>query len=127
MTLKISALLMAAVALGFGGPAPFVAAHLLRERRLPTFMGMFPMYGGGFADGWVPEAFVVALGLFTALSAFELFAAVLLWQGLQLGGTLALALLPFEVVFWALFAVPIPPLIGIVRTALLWSGWSELR
>ena len=117
---------MAFVALGFGGPAPFVAAHLLRERTLPTFVGAFPMYGGGLANGLAPEAFAVVLALFTAMSAVELFAAVLVWQGLQVG-VLMLALLPFEVAFWAAFALPIPPVFGLVRLALLWANWSALR
>jgi hypothetical protein len=31
------------VAAGFGIPAPFVASHYLRERTLPSFMGLFSM------------------------------------------------------------------------------------
>lgn len=125
--LKVSAAIMAAVALGFGAPAPFVAAHYIRERRLPTFLGMFPMYGGGAFDRWTPEAFAVILAAFTAVSAVELFAAVLLWQGEGLGGVLTLALLPVEVLFWFGFALPLPPLNALARLALLWAGWSSLR
>jgi hypothetical protein len=125
--LQASAVLMAGIAIAFGAPAPFVAAHLLRNRALPMFMGLFPAYGGGLADGWSPESFATLLGLFTALSAVELFAAVLLWQGLQLGAMVTLALLPFEIAFWLAFALPIPPIAGVVRTVLLWAGWSTLR
>jgi len=66
------------------------------------------------------------LGLFTALSAFELFAAVLLWHGQKLGDFVTLALLPIEIVFWAGFALPIPPALALVRIGLLWAGWSAL-
>ena len=127
VALKASAVLMCVVGIGFGAPAPFVAAFLLREGRLPTFMGMFPMFGGGFYERWPPEIFSVLLGLFAALSALELFAAVLLWNAEPLGALLALALLPVEVLFWAGFALPIPPLIGVARIALLWIGRSSLR
>jgi hypothetical protein len=118
---------MAFIAIGFGAPAPFVAAHLLREGKLPTFIGAFPAYGGPLSERVSPEVFAVLLGLFTALSALELFAAVLLWQGQQLGGLLTIALLPFEIAFWAGFALPIPPMFAIARLALLWSSWSGLR
>ncbi|MDQ2915533.1 MAG: hypothetical protein M3T56_20095 [Chloroflexota bacterium] len=127
LALKASALLMWLVAVGFGGPTPFVANYLLRERKLPIFMGLFPAYGGGFFERWSPEIFAVLLGLFGALSALELFAGVLLWQGEPLGAVVTLALLPIEIVFWAGFAVPIPPLLGVARIALLWAGWSALR
>jgi hypothetical protein len=40
---------------------------------------------------------------------------------------MTLVLLPFEVVFWARFALPIPPLIAVARLALLAFGWSDLR
>ncbi|HET7767953.1 MAG TPA: hypothetical protein VFN74_04195 [Chloroflexota bacterium] len=127
LALRVSAALMCLVALGFGVPAPFVAGRLLREGRLPTFMGLFPMYGGGAFDRWPHTAFVVALGLFAALSALELFAAWLLWQGERLGALMAIALLPIEIVFWVGFAVPIPPVVAIVRAVLLAVGRSALR
>ena len=114
-------------ALGFGVPTAFVAVHLLRERTLPIFMGLFPMYGGGFFQRWSPEVFVALLGLFAAVSAIEAFAGVLLWQGEPLGAFIALALLPIEVVFWVGFAVPLPPPGAVVRLGLLAIGWSSLR
>lgn len=40
---------------------------------------------------------------------------------------MTIALLPIEVVFWAGFAVPIPPLIAFARIGLLATGWSALR
>src|SRR2546423_7941429 len=103
------------VAAGFGIPAPFVASHLLRERALPSFMGLFPMYGGGLFQRFSPETFSVLLGLFTALCAFEVYAGWLLWNGEQLGALITLALVPMEAVVWAGFAVPIPPPFAIAR------------
>ena len=115
------------VAAGFGIPAPFVASYLLRERTLPSFMGLFAMYGGGWFDRFSPEVFAVLLGVFTALSALEAYAGWLLWNGHHLGALITLALLPIEVMFWAGFAVPFPPLFAIARLGLLAAGWSALR
>jgi hypothetical protein len=127
LALRAAAVLMWLVAAGFGLPAPFVATHFLRERTLPTFMNLFPMYGGGMFDRFSPEVFGVLLGLFTALCALEAYAGWLLWDGEKLGALITLALLPLEVVFWAGFAVPFPPVIAIARLALLVAGWSALR
>ena len=115
------------VAAGFGIPAPFVASYYLRERSLPTFMGLFPMYGGGPLDRFSPEVFAVVLALFAALSALEAYAGWLLWNGEPLGAQMTLVLLPFEIVFWVVFALPFPPLFAIVRLGLLAAGWSALR
>ena len=115
------------VAAGFAIPAPFVASYYLRERTLPSFMGLFPMYGGGLFDRFSPEVFAVLLGVFTAVGALEAYAGWLLWNGERLGALMTLALLPIELVFWAGFAVPIPPLIAVARFGLLAAGWSALR
>jgi hypothetical protein len=116
------------VAIGLALPSPFIATHLLRERKLPFLFGLpFPAYGGGFFERWSPEVFAALLGLVAALSALELFAGYLLWQGERLGAVITIALLPIEVVFWAGFAVPIPPLIALARIGLLAAGWSALR
>ena len=115
------------VAAGFGIPAPFVASHLLRERALPSFMGLFPMYGGGPFDRFSPEVFAMLLGLFTAGCALEAYAGWLLWNGQHVGGLMTLVLVPIEVLFWVGFAVPIPPLIAIARLSLLAAGWSALH
>lgn len=125
--LKASAALMCLVAIGNVAASPFVATYLLRERKLPFLPWGFVAYGGGFFERWSPEVFAALLGLFAALSALELFAGYLLWQGEPLGALITIALLPIEVVFWAGFAVPIPPLIALARIGLLAAGWSALR
>src|SRR5688572_32593487 len=95
--LQASSVLMWLVAAGFGIPAPFVASYLLRERTLPSFMGLFPMFGGGLFERFSPEIFAVLLGLFTALCALEAYAGWLLWNGERIGALITLALLPIEV------------------------------
>lgn len=127
LALQASAVIMGLTALGFGAPAPFVAAHLLRERSLPIFMGMFPMYGGGLFARFSNDTFVVLLGLFAALCAIELFAAVLLFQGERIGALLTISLLAFDIFFWLGFALPIPVINAVLRIGLLAIGWSSLR
>jgi hypothetical protein len=127
IALQASSVLMLLVAAGFGIPAPFVASYFLRERTLPSFMGLFPMYGGGPFDRFSPEVFAVLLGLFTAICALEAYTGWLLWNGERLGALITVVLVPFEAVFWAGFSVPIPPLFAIARLGLLAAGWSALR
>jgi hypothetical protein len=44
---------------------------------------------------------------------------VLLWRDATIGPGLALLLLPVEFVFWIGFALPVGPLLGLARTALV--------
>jgi hypothetical protein len=127
VALRVSAALMSLVALGFGSPLPWVADHLLRERTLPTFFDMFPMYGGPLFARCSHSVFVVTLGAFMAVCAAELFAAYLLWCGHRLGAQITLALLPVEIAAWVAFALPIPPVVCVARIILLLVGWSALR
>ena len=125
--LQASSALALLVALGFGLPTPYAAMHLLREGRLPSFIGAFPMYGGGPFERLSHEGFAVALGLFAAVCAIDAFAAVLLWNGERTGAYLLIAMLPVGAIFWAGFALPIPPLLALARVVLLILGWSALR
>lgn len=126
LALRASAALMWLVALGFGAPTPYAAVRLLRDGKLPTFIGMFPMYGGGFFERASHRTFVAVLGLFALLCVVEGFAGWQLWQGARLGAWMTILLLPIEIVFWAGFALPIPPTLAVVRLVLLAIGWSAL-
>jgi len=127
LALRISAALTSLLAIGFGAPLPWVAGHLLRDGRLPTFMGLFPMYGGPFFSRCSHGTFVVLLGAFMMVCAAELFAGYLLWSGHRMGAHLTLALLPAGAVFWIGFALPIPWVGAVARVAALAIGWSALR
>jgi hypothetical protein len=127
LALKVSAALTILTALGFGIPTAYVATHLLREGSLPTFMDMFPMYGGGLFERWSHELFVVLLAAFAAVLALDAFAGWLLWNGEPLGAYMTIAVLPVEAVFWYGFALPIPPINAVVRFVALVLGWSALR
>ena len=124
---KTAAGILIALSVGFGAPAPFVASYLLREGRLPIFMGLFPAYGNGLFQRFSPATFAVLLGVFTAVNAFDVFAGVLLWGGHKLGAYALLGALPVQVVFWLGFALPIPPLLTFVLLGLLWAGRGSLH
>jgi len=115
------------IAAGFGPYAFPAAAHLLQHRELPMTAFGFRAYGGGPFERFSPEVFAILLGLFVGICAVEAFAGWLLWNGSRAGGTLTLALLPIEIVFWSGFAVPIPPIAAVIRLGLLAAGWSALR
>ena len=50
-----------------------------------------------------------------------------LWEGHRDGAVVALFLLPVEAVFWWGFALPIPPVVALVRTALILGWWRQVR
>ena len=127
LALKVSAALTILTALGFGIPTAYVAVRLLRDGSLPSFMGMFPMYGGGVFERWTHPAFVLMLGAFAAVLALDAFAGWLLWNAEPLGAYISIALLPVEAIFWYGFALPIPPINAVLRFAALAAGWSALR
>ena len=127
LSLRICAALTALLGLGFGAPIPFVATRLLRSGKLPTFFGLFPMYGGTWFGRCSSERFVLLLALFLAICAADLFAGWLVWDGSRAGAWLTIALLPLEATCWYGFTLPIPPLISLVRFACLAIGWASLR
>ncbi|HET9646785.1 MAG TPA: hypothetical protein VFP34_00955 [Microlunatus sp.] len=113
---------------GFGGFALPVAVYLSRKDRLPTFLGLFQMYGGRWSAELSKAEFTSRLVAFTGLTALTGWSAWLLWQAdsdrrRAEGAVLNLALLPVEAVFWVGFALPIPWLCGASRLGLLAASW----
>lgn len=106
-------------AAGFGISAPPVGVFLVRNDRLPSFLGLFEMYGGPWSSRFGHGTFVLLLAAFTVLSAVTALVAWGVWAGSGLGLWVSLALIPVEAVFWIGFALPLPWLIGIARVALL--------
>jgi hypothetical protein len=120
-----AAILTWAYAAGFGIPVAFVAPYLARNGTLPTFFGMFPMYGGPWSTRFGTRAFIVLLFLFLDATIAAAWAGWLVWQGSHTGAVISLALLPVEAVFWIGFALPIPWAIGIARVILLAMAWKS--
>ena len=124
--LRVAAALCWFDGLAFGLPAVPVAVFLAREGRLPVFLDLFPMYSGPF-EAWGRSVFTVLLVLSAVTCAAEVVAGWLLWQRRRMGAVLALALVPVTAIFWVGFALPLPPLAAVIRTALVLSGWHGLE
>lgn len=114
-------------AAAFGLPAIPIAVFAVRERSLPWFLDLFPMYGGPWSAAGRWTAFAWLLVAYFVLMLVVAFAGVLLWRGRRAGAILTLALIPVEAIFWWGFALPFPPLLGVVRVALAGVAWRRLR
>ncbi|HEX8867986.1 MAG TPA: hypothetical protein VF821_20165 [Lentzea sp.] len=110
---KIAAGLSWLSGLGFGLPAVYGTVHFARTGEVWQFLG-FPTYGDGpFEKIGIPTTVPLLAG-FAVVCGAEIVAGTLLWRGS--GKKLALALLPFEIAYWAGFALPVGPVLGAART-----------
>ena len=116
--LKAAAACSMLLGLGFGLPAAYGARHLATTGETWTFLG-FPTYGGGPFERWGIPTTVPLMLAFLMVCMAEVVVAVLLWADRTAGLWLALALLPFEAIFWIGFALPFAPPFGITRTVLV--------
>ena len=116
-----------AYAAGFGLPALPIAAYALRERALPWLGDMFPMYGGPWWGSLSPEAFAATLGGYAGVTASVAWAGWSMWRGRRSGAVLAVAMIPIEAVFWYGYALPIPPVLALLRVGLIAAAWPRLR
>ncbi len=112
----------------FGGFALPVAVYLNRQDRLPTFLGLFQMYGGPWSAELSKAEFTARLVAFAGVTALAGWSAWLLWRAdsdrRRVGGAvLNVALLPVEAIFWVGFALPIPWLCAASRLALIAASW----
>ena len=123
---RIDAVVTWVYAVGFGLPVIPIAIYHLNTGRLPTFFGMFPMYGGRWSDRFTPGVFAALLLAFLLVLIVTSFAAWLVWRGLRVGAVMSLALLPVEIVFWIGFDLPVPWFFGIARVVLLLLAWNSL-
>lgn len=115
---KTAAICALILGLGFGLPGAYGAWHYAQHDEVWRFAG-FPTYGGGPFERWGFPTSLPLLLLFVGVCAVEVALGVLLWRDAATAPWLALALLPVELVFWIGFALPIGPLLGLARTALV--------
>ena len=125
-SIEIAAALTVLVGAGFGLPIPWAAWRLRQTGHLPTFIGLFPMYGGPLFPRVSHRTFTLVLLSFAAVCALDVLAGLALWRDDRDAAILVLALLPVEAAYWVAFALPIPPVIAVVRVALLAFGWRAL-
>ncbi len=124
---RAAAIVTWAYAAGFGVPTVPVAVYLVRRGRLPSFLGLFDMYGGPWSNRRGDGPFVVLLISYLGVTAAASWAAWRVWRHSRRGAVISLALVPVEAVFWIGFALPIPWILGAVRVALLATAWRRLR
>jgi hypothetical protein len=110
----------------FGGPSIPIAAYVLQNGSLPSFLDSFVMYGGPWADPFEEGTVVLLLTGFLIVTLAAAWAAWLVWNGSKLGGVLSLALLPVEAAFWLGFSLPLPWLLGVIRAVLVIAAWNSL-
>jgi hypothetical protein len=99
---------------------------VLARGRLPVLPIIGEPNGGPFYFNFSRGAFVVLLAISFVLAFAQGWAGWLLWTGKRSGAMLQFGLLPIEAAFWYGFALPIPPLLAIVRLVLTASAWRDL-
>lgn len=125
LQLRTAAILLWTTAVGFGWFCIPAISGVQAGRGIPRVMG-FPAYGAGPFERHGISTTVPLLTGFLLVCAAEAAAGWLVWGGHKSGAVLALALLPFGIAFWWGFALPIPPILAIVRTALIVLAWRAL-
>jgi hypothetical protein len=104
--------------LGFGLPCLVGMRHLARTGELWTFLG-FPTYGEGpFERIGLPTSIPLMAG-FAVVCLAECVVGAMIWLDAPGATAAAVALLPFEFVFWVGFALPFGPPVGIARAVLV--------
>lgn len=124
--LRLSAVFFWITAVGLGIFCLPAIRNLLAGRDIPYVMG-FPAYGKGPFEQVGIATTVPLLAAFLLVCVLEGLAAWLLWGGHKAGAILACAILPAGAAFWWGFALPIPPILALVRTVLILLSWQSLR
>lgn len=125
-SIRVASILLWTTSVGFGVFCPPAIRSLLAGRGIPRVMG-FPAFGEGpFERHGIPTTVPLLAG-FMFVCILEGVAGWSLWGGHRFGAILALALLPAGAVFWWGFALPIPPILAVVRTILILLAWRSLR
>jgi hypothetical protein len=123
--IRLAAVFAWLTGLGFGLPGIYGLWFFARHGYVWTFMG-FPTYGAGpFVERGI-ETSVRLLAGFVAVCIAELVVGALLSTGRRIGSWLALALIPVEFMYWFGFALPLGPICGLARTALVGTALARV-
>jgi hypothetical protein len=123
---RFAAVLLWIVGVGWGLSAPWLMWWVVVRGRLPVLPLIGEPNGGPFYLSLPHAVFVVLLGVSFVLGIAQIWAGWLLWNGERLGALVQFGLLPVEAAFWYGFAIPIPPLLAVVRVVLVGLAWSRL-
>lgn len=104
--------------LGLGLPCVFAIRHFAQTGEVWMFMG-FPTYGNGPFERIGVHTSTALLVAFLLVCIAEVAVGLMLWADTPYAPIVSYALLPFEMAFWIGFALPLGPLLGVARTALL--------
>ena len=104
----------------------FVIAFMIQNRTFPIVFGI-PLMGSSFTERLGMDFMIVASLLFQVACALEILAGYWLWKSDKRGGRLGLMLLPVGLLFWVLFQLPLPLIVGPLRVIALAVGWKTLR
>jgi hypothetical protein len=109
--------------------APRSIVYMIRNRTLrviETPIGQIRGMAGPFEALGMDAMILLAL-LFLAINVVYILAGYWLWKSQRKGGILAISLLALSVIFWWGFALPFPPVVGLLLAGLLAAGWKSLR
>ena len=116
------------VAMGFGIVPTIV--YMIRHRVLPIrnlpVVGQIRALSGPF-EALGMGAMILIGCMFIVLNLLHFPAGTRLWQSQRKGGTLEIRVLGLSTVFWFGFALPFPPIVGLLEAGLLAAGWKSLR
>jgi hypothetical protein len=116
--LQVAGVLSWLLGLGFGIPGVLGIRHFAQTGHVWELWG-FPTYGGGPFEHLGVQTNVPLLGAFVAVCVAELVTGTMLLAGAPGAVAASWVLLPFELVFWIGFALPLGPVVALVRTALV--------
>lgn len=124
--IRAAAVLCWVNAVGFGIFTIPAIARVSAGKDIPMVMG-FPAYGQGPFEAHGIRSTVPLLTGFLVVCLVEGVSGWLLWGHHRSGAILALAVLPAGAVYWWGFALPVAPLLALVRTLLIVAGWARLH
>jgi hypothetical protein len=110
-------------AVGFGGPCVWSIWKLRETGVVPTLLG-YPTYGGGPFEDLGFATSLPMLGGFLLVCVMEAYVGWRLWGGHSDGAALALVALVPGALFWWGFALPVAPVVAVVRTLCVAVGWQ---
>jgi len=118
VSVKVAAILFGLTGFGFGVFCIPAISSVGGGRGVLIIFG-FPTYGGGPFERFGVRTTVPLLVAFLIVCILEIIAGWLVWNGQMSGVVLGFILLVPGFVFWWGFALPIPPVLALIRSILV--------